>query len=776
VTTRVRSAPARSDRLAALLEHLRVPLYRDGYALVLNSGLTALLGLVYWLLAAREYTPHAVGVNTAAISAMMFLAGVGQLNLISALLRFVPVLGRLRRRFVATCYVVAVSAGVGCAAVFLLGLHLWAPALGALGSDPAMIAWFAAATAVYAIFALQDSALTALGSAVLVPVENVVYGLAKVALLVVLASASPRYGIFGSWTAALLVTVIPVNALIFGVLLRRPAPSGGSSPVPTRAEIVRFAAPDYVGALLWLAAATLMPVIVVAVSGATANAFFSLAWMITLPLIAVSSSTGQALVVTSAGDPDQLALYARKVLRQTARMVVPAAVVIALAAPLILRLFGPAYAEHGSTTLSLLALSAIPNMITALHVSIYRVQRRMRAVVTLLAALCGSVLLIGTALLVVIGIAGVALAWLVCQTTVALVLLRVDSTLAGTGRLGRLATRAQAGLLDGLRRQRARRMCHRNARALAVCLPDDLALTAVEPAVNDVAVGRADQAGRETVVKLALSDKAAGALWRSADALRALAGDERLDGWAITRPDVLAVGLSNSRSYVLESPLGGVPVARRLAQGAAPEPLTRAAVDAIDGLHRRTAETVTVDSALLERWVRDPVRAVSGSVAGSAARTRALGELEQELWSGLAGRQMRVTWIHGDFVPENVLTDPHDGDRVTGIIDWELAAARDLPALDVTMFLLALRSRLESRELGHVVAAAATNGGSNRPLADALAELEPGLADPDERRRLILLCWLRHIAALLTKSERYARHPVWKRHNVYHVLDRLGDK
>jgi hypothetical protein len=106
-----------------------------------------------------------------------------------------------------------------------------------------------------------------------------------------------------------------------------------------------------------------------------------------LPLIAVSGSTGQALVVTGAGDPERLAVYARKVLRQTARLVVPAAVAMALAAPYVLRLFGREYADHAATTLSLLALSAIPNVITTLYVSIYRVQRRMRAVVTVLAGL-----------------------------------------------------------------------------------------------------------------------------------------------------------------------------------------------------------------------------------------------------------------------------------------------------------------------------------------------------------------------------------------------------
>ena len=59
-------------------------------------------------------------------------------------------------------------------------------------------------------------------------------------------------------------------------------------------------------------------------------------------------------------------------------------------------------------------------------------------------------------------------------------------------------------------------------------------------------------------------------------------------------------------------------------------------------------------------------------------------------------------------------------------------------------------------------------------LAGAVADVAPGLDEPPDPRLLILLCWLRHAASLLTKSERYVHHPVWKRYNVYQVLDAMG--
>ena len=405
-------------------------MFRDGYALVANEGVTAVLGLAYWLIAARQYTPGVVGLNTAAISAMMFIAGVAQLNLMSALLRFVPVLGAARGRFIGACYLVAGAAGVVCAAVFLLGVDVWAPALDALASSPGMVAWFVAATLAWCVFNLQDSALTGLGAAVAVPIANGAYGVAKLVLLVAFVSLSPHWGVYGSWTAGLLVVLLPVNALVFARARRA---RGGAGAAPTRRQIVAFAAPDYVGALLWLAAMTLMPIIVVGLAGPTENGYFSVAWMLAGPLLGISTSTGAAFVVAAAGDPARLREHTRAVLRQTAWLVVPAALAVALAAPYVLRLFGDAYADHAAWTLALLALSTIPNIVTTLYVRIYRLQGRMRAVVAALAVQCGLVLALGPALLAVMGITGVGLAWLVSQTLVAAALVGLDPRALGRG-------------------------------------------------------------------------------------------------------------------------------------------------------------------------------------------------------------------------------------------------------------------------------------------------------------------------------------------------------
>src|SRR6185436_20176043 len=199
----------KASRRERLVEHVRMPLYRDGYALAANSAFTAVAGLVYWVVAARRYGAHDVGVNAALISSMMFLAGIAGLNLTNV----------------------------------VVGVGEWAPSLDFLRDDRLIGAWFVLSTLGWAVFAIQDSVLTALGRAVWVPIENAVFSLLKLALLAVFATLLPVYGIFVSWTGAMLVSVAGVNFLVFTLLMRRtPARPARATTLRSRAFARYFAA------------------------------------------------------------------------------------------------------------------------------------------------------------------------------------------------------------------------------------------------------------------------------------------------------------------------------------------------------------------------------------------------------------------------------------------------------------------------------------------------------------------------------------------------------
>lgn len=326
--------------------------------------------------------------------------------------------------------------------------------------------------------------------------------------------------------------------------------------------------------------------------------------------------------------------------------------------------------------------------------------------------------------------------------------------------------------LRSLHRYRVRR---RNAPALTRCIPAGMSLGPVEWTEADVLVARARarDGSDAAIVKLARTIMGARSLRRAADQLLALRADPRLDGWEVQHPEILDVGELDGLTYVVESALAGEPIAALLDRGAAWQPLAVLASRAIEGLHSRTATLLRIDAELLEHWIRGPLRAIEPLVAERPRRAAALRGLGRDLVERLDGREVTAAWIHGDFAPGNVLVDAHAA-QITGIVDWELAGAPDLPTIDRVMFLLATHMHTTGRQLGALVAGIAT-GEASEELMESLVQATR--ADPDDPLGAcpaVLLCWLRHVAALVTRTEGYGRNSAWKRHNVDQVLDAIA--
>jgi O-antigen/teichoic acid export membrane protein len=411
------------------VEHLRTPLYRDGYALIASTAITSLLGLLYWTLAANAYDTETVGLNSTAVSVMIFLSAVSQVNLQETMIRFIPQAGKYTLRLVLTAYGIVVALSVLVGLIFCLGVGLWSPALSFLVETPASILWFTGAIVVWGIFVIEDSVLTGLRQALWIPFENTVFSVLKIALLFALAALFPRDGIFISWTLSVAAIIIPINFLLFRRLI--PAYSkraelntatAESSPISLR-QLSKYVAGNYVAALLANMSSALLPVIITQLLGATANAHFYLAWIIASSLQIVTANLATSLTVEASGSRQNLDGFTRRAAISIARLVVPGAVILFFGAPLILQFVGPSYVEEGTVLMQLLAIAALPNILNMIYVSRRRVENRIAGVVGVYSA--NALLVLGLSFLLMpsFGITGVGVAWVISQTVIAFVLL-----------------------------------------------------------------------------------------------------------------------------------------------------------------------------------------------------------------------------------------------------------------------------------------------------------------------------------------------------------------
>ena len=413
-----------SSLVARLAAHLHNPLYRNGYALASSSVITAGIGMLYWILAARTYPPGLVGLNSAMISVMMLLGGIAQLNLADGAVRFVPIAGRATGRFIGAAYLISLALAAGISLVFLTQLGRWAPALGFLGASPLVLGWFTLSTMGWAVFVLQDGVLTGLRKALWVPVENGVFSVTKIVLMLMFAAFLPQLGVFASWAIGLMVTVLPTSYFIFHHLVPRHAEEKRDSGERLAFRpVARYVAGDYAGALAWLASTSLLPILVTQLAGPAANAYYYLAWQVSLLLIAIASSMSSSLVVEASTDPQMLEVFSYRTLLQTALIIIPAALALVIGAPFVLLLFGRSYSQEATALLRLLVISTIPYIVNVVFVSMAQVRRQISKIMLAFGSLCLLVLSLSYLLIPRMGILGAGYAWLISQSLVALAII-----------------------------------------------------------------------------------------------------------------------------------------------------------------------------------------------------------------------------------------------------------------------------------------------------------------------------------------------------------------
>jgi O-antigen/teichoic acid export membrane protein len=403
-------------------------LVTTAWALMANTGVTSLLGLVFWAAASAIYTPAQLGASAALISAMMLLSVISQVDLAMGISRLLPQVRARRWRPVLGAYGVAATVGMAVTAAFVLVAPRLSPAFGFLGHFGALGFLLILAVVLWNIFALQDAVLASARWAAVVPIENGVFGVLKIGLMVVLAHRVGGQGIFVGWVIAMAVMLLPVNTLIFARVLRtRPARTDTPEPLPpatvlpigNRAGVARYLAADYTAGLLNQGYTAVLPLLVLAVLGRGANGYFYIVFMVSGAVRAIAQSMSTSLVIEGSHDETRVAAMARLSVVRFAKFALPGIVALGLGANLLLKPFGAAYEHNGATLLRLFLLAALPHAVITIYLSLERVQARVNRVLAVEALIVVLVTVGAVVGMQRYGLVGVGVAWLAAHTVVA---------------------------------------------------------------------------------------------------------------------------------------------------------------------------------------------------------------------------------------------------------------------------------------------------------------------------------------------------------------------
>lgn len=347
-------APAQAGPTAKVRAALADPLIRNSVLMIVTTLSMAGVGSIFWVVTAHVTSRTQVGLASSLVSSTEALAIFAQLGLNVSLLKSLPRSERRASDVVVASLVVA-AAGALLATGYALLLPVIAPDLSHVVHGVGVVLLFAAFVAGTALNQLTDGIFLAIDRVLSnFWVNGVLLSAVRLGLPFALAGAG-AFTLFGAvGGSALLAAVVSVWAILRHLPDR---PGLRTSDAFRRSS--RFAGAGYVSLVLYITPQLVFPLLIIDAQGAAASAVFFVSFQIVTLLNHGVYTVSNSMYAEVSRRPQDGELIVRKAGRTIAVTALLGVGVLVLAAPLVLRVFGGAYADHGTAVLRVLALGTV---------------------------------------------------------------------------------------------------------------------------------------------------------------------------------------------------------------------------------------------------------------------------------------------------------------------------------------------------------------------------------------------------------------------------------
>ena len=380
-------------------------------SLIGTTAITSGLGFVYWWIAARHFSPEAIGIASACISAMMLLGSFCVLGLGTLLITELPRQPGREASLISTALLVVGLMG-GCIG---LAFALLAPYVIA-GFQPLRVSSinsliFAVGVSLNAITLVLDQALIGLLRGSLQLWRNTLFAVIKLVTLFWVGSWLTHdigVALYAMWAVS---SGISMLLLIMPIALKK---KGVKRYVPRWNLLRKLGGAAIQHHLLNLTLqfpTQVLPLLVTALLSAKMNAWFYVSWMIVSFVFIIPGALTTVLHAMNSAQPSTLAHKARVTIGLAVLTGILTNIVLQLGTTQVLSIFGSSYAENAAWCLRILALAAFPLIIKNHYISICRIQDRVGGAV--LGILPGGILEVSAAALGAHfgGLSGLSIGW-----------------------------------------------------------------------------------------------------------------------------------------------------------------------------------------------------------------------------------------------------------------------------------------------------------------------------------------------------------------------------
>jgi len=208
----------------------------------------------------------------------------------------------------------------------------------------------------------------------------------------------------------------PLLAFIVGIFLTLRI--SNYKPVPTvRREVLNdvlhFSFGNYIARIFESLPTFVLPIMVVNILGVEKNAYFYIAWQISMLLLAIPRFTSISLLVEGSYNKEELGRNVKRALKFIFILLGAAIIGIFLFGKYLLWIFGEEYAVNSFEVLSILVLGSFPFALNALYASVKRIKKEINLVVWIYGGIAVTTVVVSYLLMQGIGLIGVGIGWLI---------------------------------------------------------------------------------------------------------------------------------------------------------------------------------------------------------------------------------------------------------------------------------------------------------------------------------------------------------------------------
>jgi O-antigen/teichoic acid export membrane protein len=376
------------------------PFLLSSIYIMLSSVAGAVIGVGFWIVAARIYSQEQVGLGTALISSLTLLLTLSKLGMDQSLIRYFP--SGNKGSILLTSTVVSTAVAMLLGVIFLIGTPIWAPALRPAAFEEAAL--FLMVLGISAVASMTSTSLVASRKASLNLLQTILTGLKVPALFIMVPlGALGIYASFGvGYTVTLLVTLAVLGPLL-GV-------RKGHFDRQFFKESSGYSLGIYASGFLLTVPTLLLPLLVLNTLGPVDSANYYMAYAIVSMVLMIPMATSLSLFVEGSHG-EHMVRTMRKSLISNFLLLVPATAGLWLLGDWGLSIIGKEYATGGLELLRIMVLSSFFYAIAQTYISRHMVSKNIQELLLVGAILCTSLLGLSYSFMKWWGLAGVGWAW-----------------------------------------------------------------------------------------------------------------------------------------------------------------------------------------------------------------------------------------------------------------------------------------------------------------------------------------------------------------------------